>query len=187
MAVSEIFTQINTRTIEGLMFHSQLSDYFCFLGLKGFSKCQLYHYYKESNDYRNINSYYLKYCDKLIIPEKIPDPKVIPETWFQYTKKDVNTSTRKNAIQTGYEKWVQWEAETKKFYEKMYKDLIALGEIAIAEDIVKYIQDVNKEHAEAYQEYLELKAIDFDMSIIIDKQKELEKKYKKKLKEIELC
>lgn len=187
MTVNEIFTQLDSHMVEGLMFHAQLSDYFCFLGLTGYQICQLYHYYEENSNYRKLSDYCLKHCDKLITQQSIPNPRVIPESWYQYSRKDVNTSTRKNSIQTGYEKWIQWEADTKKLYEKLYQDLISLDEISIAEEVAKYIRDVDEEHAKAYQKHLELKAIDYNISDIINEQEQIEKKYRKKIKEIELC
>lgn len=74
-----------------------------------------------------------------------------------------------------------------KFYENKYEELVQLNEIAGAEEVKKYIIDVDYELAEAEQMYLELQAIDFDVDDIIVEQNDIWKKYKKKLKEIELC
>lgn len=187
MTVEEVFSQLAAHMIEGLMVHSQMSDYFGFLGLEGYQECHKYHYFEENANYRKLNKYYLYHYNKLISEIPFNNPNVIPESWYKYTRQDVNATTRKNAIQSGMDRWVQWETETKTLYEHMYNELIAEGEVAAAEELSKYIYDVDEELADAIQKDLELKAIDFDITLIMDKQKDKYKEYKKKLKEIDLC
>ena len=187
MTVEEIFSQLAAHMIEGLMIHSQMSDYFGFLGLKGYQECHKYHYFAENANYRAISKYYLHHYNKLIPEMPFNNPSVIPESWYKYSRQDVNSTTRKNAIQVGFEKWINWEKDTKQLYEHMYQELIAGGEVAAAEELAKYICDVDKELAKACQKKLELEAIDYDATLIMDKQEEKYKKYKKKLKEIDLC
>jgi len=45
---------------------------------------------------------------------------IIPSNWYDYTKDDVDTNTRRSAVKTGLEKYVHWEKDTKKFLEDMY-------------------------------------------------------------------
>ena len=59
MTVEEIFSQLAAHMVEGLMIHSQMSDYFGFLGLKGYQECHKYHYFAENANYRAISKYYL--------------------------------------------------------------------------------------------------------------------------------
>ena len=186
MTIDEIFNQLSNHMVEGLMFHSQLSDYFGFLGLKGYQICHKYRYFDENKNYRKISSYYLCHYDKLIPNTPIKNPNLIPTSWYQYTRHDVDIQTRKNAIQAGIEKWVNWESATKKLYESLYGELIKIGEVSAAKELSSYIRDVDFELAEAYQEHLNLVAIDFDISDIIQEQDKIEKKCKKMLKEIKL-
>lgn len=62
-------------------------------------------------------------------------------------------------------------------------ELISLKEIA-AEELKYYLMDVNKELSNAQQKYLTLVADNYNISDILDEQKELTKIYKKKLKKI---
>lgn len=186
MTVDELFSQLAAHMIEGLMVHSQMSDYFGFLSLTGYQECHKYHYFEENANYRKINKYYLHHYNKIVPEMPFNNPNIIPESWYKYTRQDVNATTRKNAIQSGMDKWIKWEEETKKLYQYIYQELIALKEIAAAEEVAKYIIDVDYELAEAIQEDLELKAIDYDITIIIDNQNKIYKQYEKKLKEIDL-
>ena len=186
MNIEEIFSLISEHMVEGLMTHSQLSDYFGFLGLEGYQICHKYHYFEENSNYRKLCDYYLKHYNKIIMERPFSNPNLIPNSWYQYTKSDVDIQTRKTAIQSGYEKWIEWEQETKNFYEKCYQDLIDLDEVAAAEEIKTYILDVSEELAQAYQHNLMLMANSYDISDIIMEQNELVVKYKNKLKEIDL-
>ena len=187
MTIDEIFTTMGRKMVEGLMFHSQLCDFFCFLSLNGYSKCQKYHYFEESCNYKKLGHYYLTHYGKIVLEEGFKNPKVIPENWVNYTRADVNVQTRKNGVQTGFEKWVEWETDVKKTYESLYNELLKLGETAAAIEVKKYLKDVDDELAAATQKWLELKATDWDLTMIIDEQKEYEKKYSKKMKEVCLC
>lgn len=186
MTVEEIFSQISKHMVEGLMFHSQLSDYFGFLGLEGYQLCHKYHYFEENSNYRKISFYYLYHYDRLILDVPIENPHIIPESWYQYTRHDVNAPTRKSSIQAGIEKWVNWEKDTKVLYERLYQELIKINEVAAAKEFCNYIKDVDDELADACQQHLSLMAIDFDISDIMMKQDKIKKDYKKKLKEIKL-
>lgn len=186
MTIDEVFTGIGRKMVEGLMFHSQLHDYFLFLGLKGYAESHKYHYFEESCNYKRMGCYYLKHFNKIIAEAGFTAPKVIPEGWGKYTRDDVNISTRKSGIATGFDRWITWEKEVKKYYEQMYKELINMDEVAAAAELLHYIQDVDGELAAAHQKMLELKAIDYNISDIIDEQEEYYKCYKKKLKELEL-
>lgn len=187
MTVEEIFSQIAQHMVEGLMFHSQLSDFYGFLGLDGYEECHKYHYFIENKNYKKIANYYLHHYNKLILEKPFNNPSVIPEPWYRYTRQDVDSSVKKGSIQTGVEKWVNWEKQTKALYEQMYQALMDLDEIAGAIELKEYIKDVDDELAEACQKHIELKSIEFNLDDIIPKQEEIHKKYKKKLKEMDLC
>ena len=186
MTVEEIFSQISKHMIEGVMIHAQMADYYSFLGLKGYSKCHEYHFISENSNFRKLSWYYLKHFNKLIPEMPNNNPNVIPTAWFKYKRQEVDTSTRKTAIQGGIEKWVNWEYNTKMFYQNMYKELINLNEIAAACEIKKYIMDVDEELAHAQQKHLEDKSIDYDIFDIMAKQEDIYKKYCKKIKELDI-
>ena len=187
MTVDEIFSQISAHMIEGLMVHVQLSDYYGFLGLKGYQECHKYHFYDEACNSRKISEYYIAHYNKLIIDKPIANPDTIPAGWFQHKRSDVSTQTKQSSIQAGFDKWVEWETKTKKTYEVLYKELITLNEVAAACEVKKLIQDVDYELAQAEQKRLELSSIEYDMSDIIMMQDDIKKKYHNKIKELELC
>ena len=67
MTIEEMFSHIADNMIKGLMVHSQLVDYFGFLGFEGYQKCHLYHYFDDFFFYFSSflfiiikNNYYIK-------------------------------------------------------------------------------------------------------------------------------
>lgn len=187
MTVDEIFSKISQHMVEGLMIHSQMSDYYNFLGLEGYYKCHLYRYHRESNEYKELNDYYIKNYNKLIPEAQNSNPNVIPADWFKYNRSQVDVATRKAAIQAGFKKWVDWEYSTKILLQQMYQELTAIGEIAGAIKIKEMLKDVSEEYKIAYQEMIEVKAIDYDMGVIMDKQDALTDSYCKKIKKLFMC
>ncbi len=186
MTVEDIFNQLAQHMIEGLMIHSQMADYYNFLGLKGFKECHEYHYFEENTNYKRLVNYYIEHYNKLLVDLPFDNPHIIPDAWLKYTRFDVNTSVRKNGIQSGFERWIGWEQETKSILQNFYQELVNLGEVASAIEIKRYLKDVDVELAEAQAADLSLKARDYNMSDIMNMQDELSKKYKKKMKDLKV-
>ena len=187
MTKEEVFSLIAERMVEGLMVHSQMSDYFSFLGLEGYAECHKYHYFEENSNYRKISHYYLTHHNQIIKDRPFTNPNIIPADWYNYTRQNVDSAVRKAGVKAGFEKWVKWEKDSKSVYETYFQELLKLNEVAAAMELKKYIMDVDNELAGAEAELLTLFAIDYDMTHIVEEQNKVYKKYQKKLKEIELC
>ena len=182
--MEELFSEMAQHMIEGLMTHSQLCDYFNFLGLKGYSKCHEYHYYEESKNYKDFCNYYITHNNKLIKDKPFKNPNIIPENWLNFVRQDVNPELRKVAIQTGFTKWIEWETKTKAKYSTIYKNLLDINNIADALEVQKYLKDVDDELANAEQKKIYLESMNYDMPNIIAEQETLFLEYSNKLKEI---
>jgi len=79
MTIEEVFGQLCQRMVIGLMTHSQLADYFAFLGLEGYQSCHIYHYFEENSNYKAVANYFLKHYNKLVMDSPFKNPNVIPE------------------------------------------------------------------------------------------------------------
>ena len=180
MELKEIYSGIVSHMIKGMMVHAQMADYYDFLGLQGYKRCHEYHFLKETCAYRGVSRYFINHHDMLIPDERIENPNVIPESWFNHKREDVDSSTKKNAIKAGLTKWVEWERDTKAFYQQMYQELINLGEIASACKVKELIVDVDCELKKAERYWLNKEAMSYDMPTIISEQKKKHDKYKKK-------
>lgn len=173
MAASEIFSKLAAHAIKGLMVHDQLANYYDFLGLDGFRMKHNKHYASESCNYRDIQHYYTENYSGLITLPAIEDPKLIPQSWYKYTKFDVDIQTKRNGVENGLKEWKNWETETLKLYSGIYKDLLNDGQIAAAGFVQGLIDNVNCEIACINDLILKLKFTDYDPVYITELNEEM--------------
>ena len=181
MTLEEIYAELSAHMIKGMMIHAQMADYYDFLGLEGYKRCHEYHFMMETCNMRSIHRYFLNHHNKLIKEQRIEDPRVIPDSWYNYKRQDVSTTTKQTGVKNGLTMWVDWERETKKLYERMYKELMDLNEVASAFKIKELICDVDKELKKAERYQLNKEATDYDIKSIIGEQRAKHNKYKRKM------
>ena len=187
MTVEEIFGKIAAIMIKGMMTHEQFADYYDFLGLCGYKRCHEYHSILEGYEYRKLNRFYINYYNKLIPENPVENPHVIPESWYRYTRQDVDNNTKQKAVKEGLEKWLKWEKEVRQMYCDFYKELTELHEIKAAMYVEELICGVSKEIKSIERYHLNLRAVDYNMSYIISGQDKKHKKYKRKTEELMFC
>ena len=153
--MEEIFAKLKARMLEGMVFHDEMSRYYDFLNLCDLRDEHRHHYDEETKGYIKLCEYYMHHANKLIPHTPMSRPDVIPESWYMYTRQDVDASTRRNAVQSGAKKWVAWESETKGLYEDCCGELLNDGEIASAYFVMEYAKDVDNELAEAHKQLRE--------------------------------
>lgn len=186
----EVFNEISKHMIKGIMFHEQMADYFDFLDLHGLKRWQEYRFFEESAELRGIHRYALNHCNRIINDGEVSTTRYIPNSWYNYTRFDVDNGTRKTSVKDAFEKWLNWEKETKTLYEKLFKKLTENSYIADASKVNQLIQGVDAELKHLTRKMIEYKAVDYDMSYIMCEQDEMHNMYENKLKEnfkIEMC
>lgn len=181
MTVDEIFKNLATHMVKGFMTHEELANYYDFLALKGFKQCHEYHYLEEFKGYRKLYHYYTEHFNKILKTDPVDQINIIPSSWYNHTRYDVDINLKRESVKSGYEIWIKWEKETKHLYEQMYKELININQVAAAKFLGKYVCDVTKELKNAENGYLKHIALDFKIQPIIDEQSKLYHKYKKKI------
>lgn len=179
MSVDEIYSKVADKMLTGLMVHEQLMNCYLFLGLRGYAKCHEYRYLDETKSYIRLCRYYSNHHLRIIHPTEFRIPDIIPKSWYDSKKEDMDPEMRKTCIKAAFDEWVKWESEVKACYEAAYQDLISAGEVASAIFIGKYVKDVDDELSEASEEKLQKYAISFDIVSIMEEQEGLYKKYKK--------
>lgn len=182
MTVDEIFSELSSHMIKGLMIHDQMSDYYDFLSLRGYKRCHEYHYKTEMCSYRKLHRYFINHFGKLIEERRIDDPETIPSSWYRYNRSEVDANTKRTAVKNGIEKWVSWEKETKQLYEKAYRELMQANEEAAAIFLQHFVEYVDCELKYAERKKIELEAVDYSLAFIIGEQTKLHDKYKGKMK-----
>lgn len=181
MAVEEHYINVITRLLDGVMFHEQMSIYYNFLGLNGFSKCHKYHYLSELKSYNCLLEYYINKYNKLIKVKPNTDINIIPQNWYKFTKLDVDVSNIRSGIKTGLSKWLEWENETLNIFTEAYKYVFDV-DVTFGFLLKELIYDVECEIKTINESILKNKAIDYDIIVIMSEQDAYCKKYKNKIK-----
>ena len=174
MTIEEIFSSIANHMRVGLLFHNELINIYNFLNLDGYRKEQQQQYFQESHNYLNLKAFYLNQYGKMIVEnETFERPKLIPDNWYRYQKKDVDTSTKRSAIRDLFQEWIKWEEKTKKLLNDCYLQLIELREVFSALKVKELLQDVCKELNRARKQQIDLETIGYDIVHIIDIQNKM--------------
>lgn len=183
-SAESIFSEINARMIAALMFHDQMSDYFDFLGMKGYKRLHEYQYFAESLERKKLNQYYINHHNRLIKDTYTGQVEIIPENWQSANRISVGKSTKQKGIEDGFNQYHEWESETKNLYEHYSSRLREMGAVADAIVVEKLVEDVDKELKKLERIIIDLISSGYDMVYITESQQRIHNKYKAKLHEI---
>lgn len=170
MTVEEVFQKVSGHMLKGIMFHTDMAEYFQFLGLSGYSKSHEDHAKEETESWRNLRRYYLAHYNRLLKDEGVVKDNTIPDSWFNYNRQEVDTNTLRLAVEDGFSMWIQWEKKTKSLYEQMSSELFGLGAYAAGVQLMNRVTDVDHELASAEQAKLNLDSSKYDIVYILDQQ-----------------
>ena len=107
MGIGDIFAKLKRRALEGMVFHDEMVRYYSFLNCDH-RRLHEEQYREETKGYRKLCDYYMSRYNELIPVEPMDRPNVIPDSWYRYTRQDVDDGTRRNAIRSGIAMWVDW-------------------------------------------------------------------------------
>lgn len=177
---SEIYEELNERICQALSFHSQLADFFCFLGLQGFKRMAEYQYMKECAGKRKVHKRYIDMHHRILPVEDFSSPVLIPREWTKYTTHDIDDSVIPKYVKMGLKQYYEWEKETKELYEDLCEKLMSWNMHADYEFLKELIADVEKECKKAMRLYESLNGTGYDVNAIHQVQDKYHEKYKKK-------
>lgn len=181
-SVDDVFAEINARQIAALMMHDQMADYFDFLGLSGYKRLHLYQYFTESKERRDVVHYYINHHGKLIPDRFEGNVQMIPESWRSANRMSVGKSTKQKAVEDGFSVYLGWEQATKDVYQKYATALREQGYVADAIFVDRLVEDVDNELERLERIITDLITSGYDPVYILESQKELHDKYKKKMR-----
>ena len=181
-SVDDVFAEINDRQIAALMMHDQMADYFDFLGLSGYKRLHLYQYFAESKERRDVAHYYINHHGKLIPDRFEGNVQMIPESWRSANRMSVGKSTKQKAVEDGFSVYLGWEQATKDVYQKYATALREQGYVADAIFVDRLVEDVDNELERLERIITDLITSGYDPVYIVESQKELHDKYKKKMR-----
>ena len=180
-----VLSEIINHNIEGIMFHSDLTNVFNFLGLKGFKREHLYRTFEEFINLKSLENYTINHIG--YIPSDLESKRpaeIISAPWYNASRFQVNDNDRKVKLKEIYTKWRDWENETKIMLQGKYQELLELGAVASSCKVKELIIAVDHELAELEDEYIEYTAVGWNTEYIISKQKDIKECYMQKMHEL---
>lgn len=104
MDIQDVFAKLKARMLAGMVFHDEMARYFDFLNLREYRNNHRKHYFEETENYHSLCEYYSHHFNKLIPNEPMERPSVIPDSWYMYTRQEVDSGTKKNAVKAAVRK-----------------------------------------------------------------------------------
>lgn len=177
----DIFNEIISHQIEGIMLHCDLANMFDFMGLHGFKRQHECRAMEEFAEMRGVNRYAINHLSIMPSSSNVGRAKeIIPTSWKGAKRSDVTESDRKSKVKELFGKWKDWETETKTLYQKKFKELVELGMIACANKVNELIMDIDKELKNLERDYILYSSVGWEMYFIATKQDELHAEYEKR-------
>lgn len=184
MSVLDIFTEMSAHIIEGTMFHESLMKAYLFLSLFGYATCHEYHYLSETRGHIRLCKYVSRYLGSLVSPVPNVENDIVPKSWIMSKQTDISPQVRKEALVSSFHEWLNWEENTVALYERLYRETVELNDVTSSEFIKSYILDAKSEVVYARNELISKKAMDFDIVSILEEQKFLEEKFRKRIRKM---
>jgi hypothetical protein len=182
--LEEIYSEISARQVAALMFHGQMADYFDFISLHGYKRLHEYQYYVESIERRKISMYFINHHGKLIPDDFHGEIQAIPAAWYTANRISVGKGTKQKAVEDGFNEYREWETETKEIYSQYAYKLREMGHESDAIMVDSLVEDVDRELKCVDRIILDLISCGYDMVYIVESQKEMHDKYKRKEKKL---
>lgn len=175
MTVHEIFTTLNNRMVGAMMMHTQLTQLFTFIDLLPDARRQEQQLQEESHGMIELNKYYSQHHHFISIAENPPQIDILSLSGLDKANGELTPKDKIRIIQYGMKEWIEWEKESKIIYEDAYHNLMKLSEIASADFVLRYVNDVNRELKDAEVLFRVRDGINWDLPTIYDKQARLGK------------
>lgn len=139
MTVESIYGTIVARIIENMMFHDQASQIYCLLDLYENESFHNGKYYAEAEIYKDVCDYYIMHYGKILKQKRVKDPGIIKPYIYLKNTDNISTAFRIDTAIEVSDRWADWRRETKRIYERMYRELMVIGEVSSANELAGYI------------------------------------------------
>ena len=109
---------------------------------------------------------------------------VIPSDWIKYTQNDIDDSVTAKFVRHAFEVYRDFETETRDLYSAIYCHMLIVGNVVDADVFKTYIDDVEHEIKDIDRLMHVMQNTGYDAVYIVEIQKEMHDKYKKKLHDV---
>lgn len=126
MEHKEIFKELAKCKIKGMMFHSNMADYYAFLHCCTFKKIHDERFIEESKELRELKDYYIMKYERTLLTddEHLAIENVTPSNWDEY---ELTDKERSAYIKQGCETYEVQEQKVKEKMKKLADELYSMG------------------------------------------------------------
>ena len=177
MMCVERLGKVASQALDGVMFHTDMTDLFDFLALKGFYKWQKHQLEDELHNLNFIKHYTFKKHHMFLKVEASDDvPRVIPSAWWDHSALEATSADIATTVKSALETYWNYE-------HKVAEEIKALAEGAEGTDkdlICEYHKEVCEEIMQIEQMKMKLQSTNYNSLHIQMISDELCEKYKDK-------
>ena len=170
MTVKDVFSKLSNRMVGAMMIHTQLTELFMFVDLLPDIDRQKTQLHEETDGLLELEKYCMQHHHILITANSPPSIDILNLGMLKESNCNLSPDDRAYLIRYAMKEWIEWEKESKIIYENAYDNLIGISEIAAADFVLKYVQDVDKELKNAELLYRVRDSIDWDLPTIYAEQ-----------------
>lgn len=123
MTCKEAMTTLLKRKNEGVHYHGQMVDYYCFLHLDGLRDLHREHLMEEIEDFTCLKHEFIREFQQLPF-YKMEKPSVIPASWENKTCMDITQEDLRALAESSLMSYLDWEENTLMIFEEVYKALV---------------------------------------------------------------
>ena len=181
MPADDILAGLKARSLEGVMFHGRMREYFLYLGLRGYAAMHSFHETEERLGAEKLTDYFMAQNGSLIPEKSVAAPDVIPAQWYRMRRQDTDAQWRRRAVRDGMTAWRDWEKSTAASLKDMIFRLSSENEYGCCRLAEQKLSDVESEIAGAEDMIFELESIEYNLPTIIGRQPDIAKKYLTKI------
>ena len=152
MTCVERLGKVASQALDGVMFHTDLTDLFDFLSLKGFYKWQKHQLDEELCNLNYIKHYAFKKHHMFLTVELSDDvPEVIPAAWMNHSALEATSADIATTLKASLTTYWEYEQKVAKEYKALAeeaegtdKDMICELHKEVCEEITKIEQMIMK-------------------------------------------
>lgn len=163
MTTHNVFTKLANRMVGAMMIHTQLTELFNFIDLTSDAKRQKKQLHEETDGLLKLEKYCSQHLHILITADNPPQIDILNLSILKQPNDNLTPDDKIYLIKYGMKEWIKWEKESKIIYEDAYHNLLDMSEVAVAEFVMRYVKDVDKELRDAEFLYRTRDAIDWDL------------------------
>lgn len=181
MPADDILAGLKARSLEGVMFHGRMREYFLYLGLRGYAAMHSFHETEERLGAEKLTDYFMAQNGSLIPEKSVTAPDVIPAQWYRMRRQDTDAQWRRRAVRDGMTAWRDWEKSTAVSLKDMIFRLSSENEYGCCRLAEQKLSDVESEISGAEDMIFDLESIEYNLPTIIGRQPDIAKKYLTKI------